>query len=591
MADYDNALHNKVDVLQRDISIVTNRVELVNSNVAAVQAMSSDTRSKVEQLQAALYEFVHDNRRRMELQRAETLVGSLQTEIANKYGYQAEVRRSAIGVLKAFDEGIVYQDVMSHIVQEVFVKAQKYWLSPALVALSEWTNGNKAICEKAIESAYRRSPSSTSLFFALIMRRQGRLEASLRWLRHYLNSQDPMRLTGDFATVLEAVAQGAFTAAGRDMVQVFLNAWREMLLEDNDVIAQQIADWRTEVQHHVNGTNAHRFPALVEHCPEWTALDNALRGAQIHAPLIEKYARLLAAETRVNNSLEDRVDDILDRLVKEFDPEEVPLQQKLAQVRVVVDYEGRVSEAEADAELASRAFEVTKDYLTVQTFSALKPAEIGVSAATQKVAIGACADWFRAAHDQHSKEYRSFLPSDVTAKFGGSHSVTAATFKLPPWTSSFNRPLGEAEASLSRHWDSHMNPWIQKLRYNWKRATIAPAIVVGLILLVVGGVVGIGPGLVIGTIVGGIWAWVIRNRYVKAEEAVAQARQVLANAKKESLHALRAAGAELQDWQRDFLDSDRKAVEVHSLIDSFRSTQGSATSSLEQRTVNTEGWN
>ena len=172
----------------------------------------------------------------------------------------------------------------------------------------------------------------------------------------------------------------------------------------------------------------------------------------------------------------------------------------------------------------------------MQTSSALDPGRIGVSRATQRVAVGACADWFRAAHDQHTKEYRGGLPSDVEARFGGDHTVASSTFKLPAWTSSFRRPMPELQSSLAQHWDAHMYPWIQSLRYDWRRAAILPSIIAAVILIILIAAGAVVAGFVIALLVGGIWALVIRSRHEKTKIAVAQAQAILADAKKQSLH-------------------------------------------------------
>jgi hypothetical protein len=136
--------------------------------------------------------------------------------------------------------------------------------------------------------------------------------------------------------------------------------------------------------------------------------------------------------------------------------------------------------------------------------------------------------------------------------------------------------MQELEASLGRHWESHMAPFIDSLRYDWKRAVVAPAIVSAAIFIVIalfGGA--IVAGLVIALITGGIWALVIRSRYQRAEQNVSQATQVLADAKQQSLHRLRGAGAELYDWQSEFGKYDSDASRVQKVIEDFRSTQGS----------------
>jgi hypothetical protein len=589
LTQYD--LNRAMSGLQHDINAVIRQVDLVGSNVNTVQTLSVETRGQLLQLRADFDAWRLEAGRTANVQRASTMVGTVRSDLAREFGHHDEVRRSATGLLQAFDSGLVSADTVRNITEQLMITNPRYWLAPALVGLAAWSRGDQGLCERAVAKAYQRSQDKTALFFALTTRRQGRYDASIRWLRHYLKTQDPARLGRDFATVLEAVSQGAFSAAARDMVQEVLVEWRDELLNDEAVISAQVNAWVAEVRSHATSRlAANRYANLATVSPEWPLLETALAGAHAHAPLWDKYHGVLVAELRPSDRLEDAVDDILDLLVTKYDPEELPLRRQLANLEAIIEHDGDLSAAVVTGQLAQAALDETLDYLTVQTSSALTPERIGVSRATQRVAVGACADWFRAAHDQHGREYRSALPSDVRAKFGGAHTVAASNFKLPDWSSSFNRPMPELQASLGAHWDRHTAPWIESLRYNWQRGLIAPSLVVGLILIVIIAAGAVVAGLVIAALVGGIWALVIRNRHQKSEVAVASAEAALQGAKKESLHALAAARSELDDWQREYRDQDANAAKVHTLIDDFRGTQGSATSAYERRTVNTEGW-
>lgn len=590
MADLqDHLLSKRISELSSNIAALHGQVELVNRGVGTVQRTTSETRNDLSELRAEFDEFRNTSQRLANVQRAEIKIGAVQDTIGREFGHHEVVRRSATGMLQAFDIGLVSEETVRNISEQLMIENPRYWLAPALVALSAWSSDNPGLCDKAVAEAYRRSPDKCALFFALITRRQGRFDASIRWLRHYLNTQDPTRLGRDFATVLEAVSQGAFSAAARDMVQDVLAKWSEELLSDDNTIKSQIANWHHEVVSYSASTRAPRYPNLAALSPQWPSLDTALTGASAHEPLRAKYDDLLHADIRPSDRLEDAVDDILDTLVKEYDVDELPRRRELAALEAIIAHDGDLAQAQVTGARAQSALGETLDYLTIQTSSALTPGEIGVSKATQRVAVGACADWFRAAHDQHSKEYRAAIPSDVQASFGGSQPVAERIFTLPPWSSSFNRPLAELESSLKNHWDTHARPWIDALRYNWQKACIAPALAMFVILILIGQV-SLAFAVVAALVVGGVWALIIRSRYQKAEAAVAQATTILDDAKKKAVHELRSARAELDDWQLEFRDRDAEAPKVHTLIEDFRGTQGSATSAFERRAVNTEGW-
>ncbi len=439
------------------------------------------------------------------------------------------------------------------------------------------------LCERAIDEAFLRSPAHTSLFFALILRRQQRQDAALRWLRHYLAALDPQALGRDFAVILEAIAHGAFGAAARHLVQETLDRWQDLLLADDAVTAAQVKRWRHAIDTYVPAGPTTGFAMLAQVSPQWPQLDRCLRSASAHEPLAADYAAMLAEEPAGSSSLEDAVDDILDRLVSEYDGEELPLHRELVAARAVIECQGDLTRAQQVTENNTAALEPTLDYLTIQTESALNPAGIGVSRATQRLAVAACTTWFRDAHEGFSRDYRAALPNDVRAHFDSNHNIGAKVFHLPPWTASFTRPLPELERDLAVHWDRHKESFLATLRYKWQTPAMVAGIVLFLVLLMT---MAMNPaaGFLFTVVIAAITALVIYVRYNGAQVIVRNAEQVIDRAKADSLSQLRAAAAELTDWQSAFAVADRLESRVREVLDQL-SHSGQASTPYQRRHV------
>ena len=583
MADSpDYKLRSQVDTVQRMIVQVDQQINRVGNEVSAVNTAQRQTQTDLAQLRADFLAFTQTAERIAALQRAETKIGVLQDTLEHEFGHHNTVRRSATGLLQAFDLGIVSEEAVRAVSEELMIQTPRYWLAPALVALSAWSADQPELCERAIAEAYRRSPSKTSLLFTLVLRRQARIDSSVRWLEHHLRAQDPRALGRDFAVILEAVAQGAFGPAGRILVDNTLAAWSQAL-SDPEAHKAQVERWKAEVRAHRAPLADGDFPALAAISPQWPQLGGALSGAEGHRPLLEKYRALMAEVVQTQDRIEDAMDDILDRLVREYDDEELPLRQEIAYNKAVVDRDGDVAAARADAGLRAGVYEPTRDYLTIQTESALDPAAIGVSRATQKIAVSSCRSWFGQAHDQVTIEYRAQLPQDVAVTFSGGHNLGATIFQLPDWTGSLSTGLPQLEQSLASHWDTHTAAYVDSLAFPMARKVIGPALIT---LVVAIFLIAISPvfGILVTLVVGGIYAFRINQQYQQSVKAQAQARELLAQWKQESLTQLRAASAELTDWSSRFQDADAAAEDVRSFVGALEAATHSATP-YERRTV------
>lgn len=584
MVDHDSQLHRKVDRLDNLVVRMEQQVAQVSQGVSGVALTQQETRTELGALAAEFRHFVQKADRDKNLLQAEARVGSLEANLEQQFGHYKKVRRSATGLLQAFDVGLVSSDTVRTIGEELMIDAPRYWLAPALVALSAWAQDDRRLCDKAILVAFSRSPSRTALFFSLVLRRQGRLTPAARWLRHYLGALDPSALGRDFAVILEAIAQGAFGAAGRELVQQTLAGWAEQLGDDEAATAAQVARWRAEIDRYRTTPGPEQFPKLSAVSPQWPDLSQVLGSAQVHQALLDTYRAMMAEEPRPSARIEDAVDDILDGLVREYDPEELPLKRSIDRQRAIIDAEGDIDVAGQQADEHAAARDDTLDYLTIQSISALLPEQIGVSRATQRVAVSACEPWFRQAHEQFSADYRQRLPSDVEARFDSTHNSTAGAFKLPTWTGSFVRPMPELEQSLGRHWDRAGRAFLDTLRYDYAAKAILPGLAVLAIFVLIGASGSWISGFVVALVVGAIWGGVIWSHGQDLEKKRAEMERVLTNAKSESLSQLRQAGAELVDWSSRFSAADGKETQVRAMLDDLRKS-GQPIQRFEQRTL------
>jgi hypothetical protein len=582
----DHQLRRDVREVAGMVARVQQEIGHVSSELSSVAVVQQQTASDLAQLRADFVNFIQQSERRANLQRAETKIGVLQDKLEIDFGHHKVVRRTAVGLLQAFDLGIVSEEAVRAVTEELMIQTPRYWLAPALVALSAWSGNEPDLCERAIAEAYRRSPSKTSLLFMLILRRQNRQESSVRWLRHYLLAQDPTALGRDFAVILEAVAQGGFGPGGRATVDQTLASWTQALSDDASHAAQ-VSRWRAEVDA-LRAQDASRdFPALAAVCPQWPQLAHGLSGAEGHQKLLDKYRALMDEVVEGHDRIEDAMDDILDRLVRDFDNDELPLHRELAYNEAVVAHDGDEHAARKVADLDSVAHEETLDYLSIQTQSALNPAAIGVSRATQKVAIASCRAWFGQAHADATRAYQGQLPLDIGVQFAGSHNLGAKTFQLPDWRGSFKDGLPQLEQSLAAHWDFHTAAFISSLAFPVARKTILPALVVLAIVII--GVAAGGPGgLVFGLVVGAIWAFVLYRQYQQSLVAQQQAAQMLAHWKQESITQLRNASAEVTEWTVRFGKAHAQAQEAQAFIASLE-TATSSTTRFERRTIDPTG--
>ncbi|MEE1764971.1 MULTISPECIES: hypothetical protein [unclassified Streptomyces] len=584
-----NGINNLQTQLEQSVTSLGTQIENVDGKVRDVRADQVETNARLAAFHGQFLEHVARTERIAAAQRAEVRIVQINDEIEHKYGHHKVVRRSATGILQAFDTGLVQEETVRQVSEELMIQTPRYWLAPALVGLAAWAGDDEALCARAVEEAFRRSTSKTSLFFALILRRQGRQEASVRWLRHYLEGQDPRVLGREFQVVLECVSQGAFGAAGRQLLGETLEEWRRRLLDDDVVRTAQVGRWRQEIDSLRAPSAEDDFPRLADVCPQWPVLDDLLARARAHEALLERFRTLMESELLPATNLEDTVDDILDGLVRNSDEEELPLQRKLLLNEAIVRHDGDEDAARQEADMRSEALDETRNYLSVQSVAALDPAAVGASPAAQRMAVASCQEWFAQAHAGFSRDYRAAMPPKIEVSLRNTYGVSHGTqrFKLTTWTKPLSDDLPDLEASLTRHWSGYVDMYVKSLAYNYTSSlALLGATVAGILMIFLG--VHVGFALIAAIAVGGIWGIVLYNRADAARTAQEKARELLSRHMSEALTRLRGAHAELTDWQQRYWAADFVEAEARTFIASLN-TATHAPSPFEGRVAGTRG--
>lgn len=556
---------NAVNQVGVAVSSLEGRVSAIDNRVGVVAKDVASTAKELRELREEFLEFVRVAERTANVQRSETKLGSLKDDLDREYGHYSVVRRSSIGTLQAFDVGNVTNKTVQQVSEELMIQTPRYWLAPALVALAAWSRDDESLASKSVDEAFTRDARKTGLFFALVLRRQGRLEAASRWLRQYFISLDPRALTRDFAVVLEAAAQEGFGPTGREVVLEHLGDWSETLRNDDAVVAAQVEKWLAEVSVHRGVVDESVYPRLVETAAAWPQIKDVMEHASAHGNVVAKYEPILDTVAVTSGTLEDQMDALLETLVTEYDAEELPLRREIIYHEAVLESNGDLARAREAADAAVQALDETMDALSLVANAALHPDLLGVSPSTQKLAIGASKGDFSAAVGRYSAAYRARHLGAVDITLGPTHTGYAATLGFGTWTSSTATLEADAQRSLSEAWDATLRDYVERHRLKNSVFVIGGLVTLGVIALfaLVGGWIG---ALIALVLAGGISALVIWRKKKRADDAVALAEADREAAKAASIEVFREATAEFVDAQLAYADEDAREAELIALV-------------------------
>lgn len=386
-------------VTRADLMHLANAVRTVSaqqveiaSAVNGVAATQDRTRSELGDLRSRFDAFLRRDLLDKNLLNAK---GDLQIEQARfdkEFGHYEGVRRQATGILQALDAGIVTRSTIYQVTEGMMLGTPRYWLAPALVALAAWIRDDRVLAERALAEAVRREPGKTALFFTLVLRRNGRTEATSRWLWQYIAGQDPAALPHEFIVVLDAVATGAFGPEARPVVVDHLTEWYKRIRTDQEVVEAQVNRWVK----FIDGKRSARtpaFPVLSKISPTWQKLRKTYAAATVFAQANAYFHGVFDGPLPAGDDLRRKVDDILTSLVTNFDDEERPMRAKLDGLNAIIEHDGDKEAAARAAADAESLREDRVDLMTLLTDAAFYPDRAGASLATQRLSIALTSEW------------------------------------------------------------------------------------------------------------------------------------------------------------------------------------------------------
>ena len=458
----------------------------VNIDIGSINTKHDHLKNDLLKLSSSFLDFVESDIKHKALQLAETRQGNLKQDLQIKFGYYAEVRRMATGILQGVDTGIIADDTLRYTTEEVMIKAPNYWLAPALVVLASWIRDDKNTSEKALTESLKRDDYKTTLFFMLIMRRLGRNEACLQWMNRYFLHQNPHNLDREFIVILEAITIGVFQPASHQLMITNVKSWINQLTQTDNYIDKQKVQWINFFKTKGSFTN-NKYPLLQEFGTNWAELKASVAQARTHHILDLHFKNIFNNTTDYSKSTKIQLDEILSLLVTNFDNEELPLQNEVRLNQLIIQTDGDKKAAQSIMDTEKHIFDEKVNFLQMLTNAAFDPELSGATKVTQALAVSVSQPWIIEAHDTFTADYRNNVKEKIELSIDGFETST------------------DDGTDETEQLKKHDNYWADFLKSELKKLTFPiAAVIIGIIIsvlcLIIFGVIGI-IGLLIGAII------------------------------------------------------------------------------------------
>lgn len=412
MADTRTVSQGSLNQLASAVDTLSDSARQVRSVVIDVDGKAKNLGEDINTVQNEFKAFREFDEQQKELAKAKTEIVNVRQQVQAKFGINDTVRQYLTGILEASDLSLVRQNVIENCTERMMLSCPTYWLAPCLVAVAAWLGDNRELANKALQEAIKRDDEKTSLLFALVCRRVGRMNASAVWLERYLAVQDPHKVERKMVTVLDAYSNGFFGPQSREICAKKIENWITELSEEPGFIEEQQKSWEDSMMSMVPGNGfSSKYPYSAKRCTNWGAATQSLNETSLHQILLDYFKGIFEKPTASTASLNKQLDDLLENYTSSYDNEELPLRRQERMLELIIEERGKKARAEARFNAEQKALDEVFDFTQLLTSAAMHADLIKASNATQRLAIALSKDWVTSAFSNVQMKVRQHIPS------------------------------------------------------------------------------------------------------------------------------------------------------------------------------------
>lgn len=376
-----DALEKSLKVLSENMTSVADDVIDINGQINDFNTQVDNLKTNVKSLEQEIKEFMLEVRGSTFVSNAQNEILLKENELNKKYGHYDLVRRKINGILNSMDLNTIKKNTLLTQSEQSLLNTPDYYLSYALVALCAWFRNEKKLARKALNKSLNLNDSKTSLLFCLIHLRLNRNETALKWLKRYLNAQDPNNMDNDIINVLESLVSDAYSINMTDLILSYINDWCNKLSNDDNINNYQIERWKEFFNDTIDTVEDTEYPFSTAYVVNFNHLKNKLALSYSYNNAYAKFLELL----NNNEQKEKNIDELLNSLLFSYEENEAELRKDILKNKLIIECKGNIEEANKKYELYNNALNVKNNFGNELTNIVLNRNDVSLS--TKKLAI------------------------------------------------------------------------------------------------------------------------------------------------------------------------------------------------------------
>lgn len=386
-----NTIENNMLALNNNIRTVTSDLININGQMAGFNQEVGQMKSSMQTLEQEIRDFMIEIRGTSLVSNAQNDILIKQNDLNKKFGNFDVIRHQTEGLLESINLNLVSKKTLGAESEKILFNTPGYYLSYALLAVISWFNNDRNKAYAALNEALKLNTEKTSLFIGLVHFKLNRTATGIKWLKKYLELQNPLSLDNNYISLIEGLTANDFDEVTSKMLNDHIDKCANEA-KIPEVIDAQVKRWE-EVFRQINiEYEDGQFPNIMHFTNNYEGIKTSLINAESYYDLYFKITGLLE---NVNNIDDKDLSKLIKNFIFSYEDEELKLKKDILQDNLIIKHRGNSKKADEEFKNSSISLEKTSDFYSMMSNILLERNDVSLN--TKKIAISYLKDIIKTA--------------------------------------------------------------------------------------------------------------------------------------------------------------------------------------------------
>lgn len=266
------------------------------------------------------------------------------------------VRKIVQGMMDNLDLNMVSDAIIYKSIERQHLLTPDFWLTSALISIMAWKADDKALADRALESAYKLDPKNSAMFYMIFNLRMDRNQAAVKWFLEYqkceLKGSDENTFLMLFSLISKTLSDNVDDETSR-MISDYIHRLIVECAEKEGYSEEDILSFIKNHMQNMAKTGSYDFPILAKYCNDYNSITRMLNLANNNYNILEFILKIVNVPLAERNTY---LKEYLNELLAKPNSVEIDTYDEIEYNELIIRMSGDVEGAKEkfEAELAHR---------------------------------------------------------------------------------------------------------------------------------------------------------------------------------------------------------------------------------------------